>query len=31
MMRRAPGLDTLLDLHDMIIEQENGYWVKIEA
>jgi hypothetical protein len=22
---------TLLDLHDLIIDQEDGYWVKIEA
>ncbi len=22
---------TLLDLHDLIIDQENGYWIKIEA
>lgn len=22
---------TLLDLHDQIIDQENGYWLKIEA
>ncbi len=22
---------TLLDLHDQIIDQEDGYWLKIEA
>jgi len=22
---------TLLDLHDQIIDQEEGYWIKIEA
>ena len=25
------GLQTLLDLNDSIISQDNGYWVKIEA
>ena len=30
-MKRDPGLDTLLDLHGVIVEQERGYWVKIEA
>ena len=24
-------MDTLLELHDSIIDQGNGYWVKIEA
>ncbi len=30
-MREDPGIETLLDLHDQIIDQGNGYWVKIEA
>ena len=25
------GIRTLLDLHDQIIDQEDGYWLKIEA
>ena len=25
------GLSTLLDLHQQVIDQEDGYWVKIEA
>ena len=25
------GIDTLLDLHDQIIDQGQGYWLKIEA
>lgn len=25
------GISTLLDLHHQIIDQEDGYWVKIEA
>lgn len=25
------GIRTLLDLHDQIIDQEDGYWVNIEA
>lgn len=25
------GLRTLLDLHGQVIDQENGYWLKIEA
>ncbi len=25
------GLETLLDLHDSILEQEGGFWIKIEA
>ena len=31
MLPRDPGIDTLLDLHDQIIAQSNGYWIKIEA
>jgi len=30
-MRRDPGIDTLLDLHDQVIDQGHGYWLKIEA
>jgi len=28
---RDTGLDTLLDLDGYIIDQDGGYWVKIEA
>lgn len=30
-MHEDPGIATLLELHDQIIDQGNGYWVKIEA
>jgi hypothetical protein len=30
-MREDWGLRTLLDLHGQIIDQEGGYWVKIEV
>jgi hypothetical protein len=30
-MRDDPGIETLLDLHDQIIDQGDGYWIKIEA
>ncbi len=30
-MREDPGIDTLIDLHDQIIDQGGGYWIKIEA
>ncbi len=30
-MRRDHGIDTLIDLHEQIIEQNGGYWIKIEA
>ncbi len=30
-MHEDPGITTLLDLHGQIIEQGNGYWIKIEA
>ena len=30
-MREDHGIKTLLDLHDQIIDQGGGYWVKIEA
>lgn len=31
MTARDPGIRTLLDLTDSILDQEDGYWVKIEA
>ena len=30
-MREDHVIETLLDLHDQIIDQGDGYWVKIEA
>jgi hypothetical protein len=30
-MREDPGISTLVELHDQIIDQGNGYWIKIEA
>lgn len=30
-MKRDPGIDTLLDLDGEILDQGDGYWVKIEA
>ena len=30
-MREDLGIATLIDLHDQIIDQGDGYWVKIEA
>lgn len=30
-MQKDPGLSTLLDLHESVLEQEDGYWIKIEA
>ena len=30
-MRKNQEIDTLIDLHDQIIEQNGGYWIKIEA
>lgn len=30
-MRKDHGIDTLIELHDQIIEQNGGYWIKIEA
>ena len=30
-MRADPGLETLLDLNGYTIDQEGGYWVKVEA
>ena len=28
---KSPSNNVLLDLHEQILDQENGYWVKIEA
>lgn len=30
-MKRDPSIDTLLDLDGAILDQGNGYWIKIEA
>jgi len=30
-MREDHGIATLIDLHDQIIDQGGGYWIKIEA
>lgn len=30
-MRRDAGIDTLLDLDGSILDQGNGYWIKLEA
>lgn len=30
-MPRDTGIDTLLDLNGTLLDQESGYWVKIEA
>lgn len=30
-MARDPALDALLDLHGSILDQGNGYWIKVEA
>ena len=30
-MPKDPGLSTLLDLHESVLEQEGGYWIKIAA
>ena len=30
-MERNSGIDTLLELHNQIIEQGDGYWLKMEA
>lgn len=30
-MRADPGIATLVELHEQIIDQGSGYWVKIEA
>lgn len=30
-MHSDPGIDTLLDLHGQVIDQGQGYWLKIEA
>jgi len=31
MLSKIPGLYTLLDLSEQIIDQEDGYWIKIDA
>lgn len=31
MSKHDPGIETLLELHDQIIDQGGGYWIKIEA
>lgn len=31
MKKEEAGIGTLIDLHDQIIDQGNGYWIKIEA
>ena len=31
MAKEDTGIATLIDLHDQIIDQGNGYWIKIEA
>lgn len=31
MGRYAIGIETLLDLHDSVLDQGKGYWVKLEA
>lgn len=30
-MREDPGIATLIELHDQIIDQGGGYWIKIAA
>ena len=30
-MHRDPGIETLLDLHNQVIDQDSRYWLKIEA
>ena len=30
-MHRDPGIENLLELHGQIIDQGEGYWIKIEA
>ena len=30
-MHEDPGITTLLELHNQVIDQGNGYWIKIEA
>ena len=30
-MHKDSGIDTLIDLHNQIIDQEQGYWIKIQA
>ena len=30
-MHEDPGIEALIDLHGEIVDQDEGYWVKIEA
>lgn len=30
-MEKYSGIETLLELDQQILDQENGYWIKIEA
>lgn len=30
-MKRDPAVDSLLDLHESILDQGGGYWIKIEV
>ena len=30
-MKHDAAIETLLDLHGSILDQENGYWIKLEA
>ncbi|MGI9213937.1 MAG: toxin-antitoxin system TumE family protein [Methylococcaceae bacterium] len=30
-MKKDKAMDTLLDLHGSILDQEGGYWIKLEA
>jgi hypothetical protein len=30
-MHKESGIDTLLELDQQILDQGNGYWIKIEA
>lgn len=30
-MKRDPAIDSLLDLHGSILDQGDGYWIKIDA
>ncbi|MCA0242212.1 MAG: hypothetical protein LCI02_15275 [Proteobacteria bacterium] len=30
-MKRDVGIDTLLELNESILDQGNGYWIKLEA
>ncbi|SEB22572.1 hypothetical protein [Variovorax sp. YR216] len=30
-MKRDAAIDTLLDLHESVLDQGSGYWIKLEA